>query len=140
MEEKRNLVSILCFKSKICHKSTNLKHPGPRILPKQVKKLKLRDLCWRNAFLWFLITVDKWGRSVVHMGKWAALALRGPGGEAWGPGGPGEGLGGSPTRDSPAGLGRSRLGRQMAQGSARLALAQAEELMETLFAAYMGIF
>ena len=36
VEEKRNLVSILCFKSKICHKSTSLKHPGPRILPKRV--------------------------------------------------------------------------------------------------------
>ena len=36
--------------------------------------------------------------------------------------------------------GRSRLGRQMAAGSARLALAQAEELMETLSAAYTGIF
>lgn len=42
-----------------------------------------------------------------------------------------KGLGGLPTRDSPEGLGRSRLGDKMAEGRNRLARAQAEELMET---------
>lgn len=51
VQEKRNLVSILCVKSKICRKSTILNHSGPCILPKRVWKFKLHDLCSRKRFL-----------------------------------------------------------------------------------------
>lgn len=35
VEEKRNMVSILCFKSKICHQSTDLRHTPWCLHPSQ---------------------------------------------------------------------------------------------------------
>lgn len=133
VEEKRNLVSILCFKSKICHKFANLKHTPWPLCPLQMSLETpvpgpLQEKC-------FLVVFNNHGQMGTVCGSrredGLGLAQQGPAENQGGQGSPWR----LAHQRQPSRPGNERAGARTAEGRASLTGAQAEELMETLSAA-----